>query len=160
MIRAERREPRERKMWVLDRTNRTPTKCLLSKYPKAQIPPFLPKQPWLCLFSSYHLFSRPVMVSAPLCDAFERHPDLKRWMLGFAVVERRPSAATGRRLAPRLFKATRWPEKEPVKRSRRSLTAASWAPARFVGSLSHCASVALTGGCHNTLGLGWLRGFI
>lgn len=68
LIRAERREPRERKMWVLDRTNRTPTKCLLSKDPKAQIPPFLPKQPWLCLFPSYHLFTCPLMFSAPLCD--------------------------------------------------------------------------------------------
>lgn len=77
LIRAERREPRERKMWVLDKTNRTPTKCLLSKDPKAQIPPSLPEQPWLCLFFSYHLFSLCLCFLSPFYDIGRRQESQK-----------------------------------------------------------------------------------
>lgn len=45
-------------------------------------------------------------------------------------------------------------KKRQKKRSQHSLIAASWAPDRSGGSLSHRASVVLTEGCHSTLGLG------
>lgn len=116
-------------MWVLDRTNRTPTKCLLSKDPKAQIPPALPKQPWLCLFSSYHLFSHPSLMFLPYFVTFKRGRNLKRWRLNALRVNKTalrspPLPMCQSNIAE--VDTVAW-EKKQEKRQH-SLTAHSWDP--------------------------------